>query len=128
MSKQTAVEWLYNLSKERELDIFDLQQAKVQHKQEIIDAYRVGATEVHMIGLHKPEVYYTETYSPSLHGGEMTMNNNNPGTTTTINTQELETLMIMYLDGIEFYGTDSEWVEARTVLESFMRYINTLDK
>ena len=81
-----------------------------------------------MIGLHKPEVYYTETYSPSLHGGEMTVNNNNnnPGTTTTINIQELETLMIMYLDGIEFYGTDVQWVEARTVLESFMRYIKTL--
>ena len=86
-----------------------VEQANVQHKQEIIDAYRIGAAEVTMIGLHKPEVYYTETYSPSLHGGEMTVKNNNPGTnmtsTTTINTQELETLMIMYLDGIEFYGT-----------------------
>jgi hypothetical protein len=137
-NKQTAVDKLIQVLIDRgfidstyalpQSALWDVvEQAKVQHKQEIIDAYRVGAAEVHMIGLHKPEVYYTETYSPSLHGGEMTMNNN-PGTTTTINTQELETLMIMYLDGIEFYGTDGEWVEARTVLESFMRYINTLDK
>jgi len=33
MSKQTAVEWLYELSKERELDKFDLEQAKEMEKQ-----------------------------------------------------------------------------------------------
>jgi hypothetical protein len=46
--KQTAVEWLYKLSKKRELDKFDLQQAKEmekehrlnQNKTELNDALR----------------------------------------------------------------------------------------
>ena len=38
----TSIEWLYKLSKERELDKFDLEQAKVMHKQEIIDSYNTG--------------------------------------------------------------------------------------
>ena len=38
MSKQmTAVEWLYELSKERELDKFDLEQAKSMHKEEELE-------------------------------------------------------------------------------------------
>ena len=152
-NKQTAVDRLIRVLIDRgfidstyalpQSALWDVvEQANMQHKQEIIDAYRVGAAEAHMIGLHKPEVYYTETYSPSLHGGEIYERNNtvisNPGpnqrTTTgwkggtTIDKLELETLMIMYLDGIEFYGTDEQWVEARTVLESFMRYVNTLNK
>jgi hypothetical protein len=32
--KQTAVEWLYKLSKKRELDKFDLEQAKEMEKQQ----------------------------------------------------------------------------------------------
>jgi hypothetical protein len=35
MRKLTAVEWLYELSKERELDKFDLEQAKEMEKQQI---------------------------------------------------------------------------------------------
>jgi hypothetical protein len=35
MEKQTAVEWLHELSKQRELDKFDWEQAKEMHKQEI---------------------------------------------------------------------------------------------
>jgi hypothetical protein len=38
----TSIEWLYKLSKERELDKFDLEQAKEMHKQEIIDSYNTG--------------------------------------------------------------------------------------
>jgi hypothetical protein len=37
--KQTAVEWLYELSKKRELDKFDLQQAKAMEKEQIVKAY-----------------------------------------------------------------------------------------
>ena len=32
--KQTAIEWLYNLSKQRELDIFDLEQAIEMEKEQ----------------------------------------------------------------------------------------------
>lgn len=46
---------------------------------------------------------------------------------TTIDKKELETLMIMYLDGIEFYGTDNKWVEAKNVLDDFMEYIGMFD-
>ena len=35
MSQQTAVEWLYNLSKQREVDKFDLIQAKQMEKEQI---------------------------------------------------------------------------------------------
>ena len=38
----TSIEWLYQLSKQRELDKFDLEQAKEMHKQEIIDAWQEG--------------------------------------------------------------------------------------
>jgi hypothetical protein len=38
----TSIEWLYKLSKERELDKFDFEQAKEMHKQEIIDAHNSG--------------------------------------------------------------------------------------
>jgi hypothetical protein len=33
----TSTEWLYTLSKQRELDKFDLEQAQAMHKAEIID-------------------------------------------------------------------------------------------
>jgi hypothetical protein len=65
MSKQTAVEWLYELSKERELDKFDLEQAKAMEKQQIIDAHgelydysysQIDPTKV------TGEQYYNETF------------------------------------------------------------------
>lgn len=37
---ETAVEWLFKLSKERELDKFDLQQAKQMEREQIIDCLR----------------------------------------------------------------------------------------
>jgi hypothetical protein len=43
--KQTAVEWLYKLSKKRELDKFDLQQAKEMEKEQIMHAYGQGAAD-----------------------------------------------------------------------------------
>ena len=36
---KTAVEWLYNLSKQRELDKFDFQQAKEMEKEQIVEAH-----------------------------------------------------------------------------------------
>ena len=38
--KQTAVEWLYGISKLRELDKFDLEQAKEMEKEQIIEFHK----------------------------------------------------------------------------------------
>jgi len=42
MAQQTAVEWLWNLSKQRELDKFDLEQAKEMEKEQIEQAFIAG--------------------------------------------------------------------------------------
>jgi hypothetical protein len=66
--KQTAVEWLYKLSKKRELDKVDLQQAKEMEKEQIIDARIDGdtySTAIKEIRTEYAEQYYKETY-----GGE----------------------------------------------------------
>jgi len=65
--KLTAVEWLYKLSKKRELDKFDLQQAKAMEKEQIINSYRIGKVERTLPTeiLTTGEQYYNETY-----GGE----------------------------------------------------------
>jgi hypothetical protein len=57
--KQTAVEWLYKLSKKRELDKFDLQQAKEMEKEQIRRAFCHG--EVARDRIDSME-YYNETY------------------------------------------------------------------
>ena len=54
--KQTAVEWLYELSKKRELDKFDLEQAKEKEKQQIENAYNVGNP------YKTAEQYYNQTF------------------------------------------------------------------
>jgi len=59
--KQTAVEWLYKLSKKRELDKFDLQQAKEMEKEQIENAYWEGGHDVPTHG-RQCEQYYNETY------------------------------------------------------------------
>ena len=46
MNKQTAVEWLYQLSKQRELDKFDLEQAKDMEREQIEDAFLAGGNSV----------------------------------------------------------------------------------
>jgi uncharacterized protein YnzC (UPF0291/DUF896 family) len=62
---QTSIEWLYKLSKERELDKFDLEQAKEMHKQEIIEAYyqcgRDNFEHIKVINRSATE-YYQETF------------------------------------------------------------------
>ena len=59
MSKQTAVEWLYKLSKERELDKFDLEQAKEMEKQQINKACYDGYYQEELYDIRE---YYNETY------------------------------------------------------------------
>jgi HEPN domain-containing protein len=54
--KQTAVEWLHELSKQRELDKFDWEQVKEMEKEQIIDAYIKGYSNM------APEQYYNETF------------------------------------------------------------------
>jgi hypothetical protein len=55
--KQTAVEWLHELSKQRELDKFDWEQVKEMEKQQIIDAYQTSH-----ISMMSAEQYYNETF------------------------------------------------------------------
>lgn len=57
--KQTAVEWLYELSKERELDKFDLEQAKEMEKQQINKACYDGYYQEELYDIRE---YYNETY------------------------------------------------------------------
>ena len=59
MSKQTAVEWLYELSKERELDKFDLEQAKYMEKQQINKACYDGYYQEELYDVRK---YIEDTY------------------------------------------------------------------
>jgi hypothetical protein len=70
MAQQTAVEWLYNLSKQRELDKFDLEQAKAMEKEQITDAHiegqRVFDKHDHtQWTTDQAEQYYNETYGKS---------------------------------------------------------------
>jgi hypothetical protein len=59
MEKQTAVDWLLELSKQRELDKFDWEQAKEMHKQEIIEAWEDGHDS---FSTRNAEQYYNETF------------------------------------------------------------------
>ena len=63
--KQTAVKWLYKLSKKRELDKFDLQQAIEMEKEQIIDAHNQGYADGYRDNGNGSIDYYNETY-----GGE----------------------------------------------------------
>lgn len=61
--KLTAVEWLYKLSKKRELDKFDLQQAIEMEKEQIKDAHLIGLiTSMEMEATKQAEQYYNETF------------------------------------------------------------------
>lgn len=64
-TKQTAIDWLFKLSKERELDKFDLEQAKQMEKQQIIHAYGQGTADEagEIIDATKTaEQYYNKKY------------------------------------------------------------------
>ena len=62
MSKQTAVEWLHEIAKQREPDKFDWQQAKEMEKEQIIDAHNNGYGSGYMDEGISPEEFYNETY------------------------------------------------------------------
>ena len=70
MSKQTAVEWLFKLSKERELDKFDLEEAKAMEREQIIDAvdagYQLANEDEKFKHIQTHGQYYNKTYK----GGE----------------------------------------------------------
>ena len=57
--KQTAVEWLYGKSKLRELDKFDLEQAKEMEKQQINKACYDGYYQEELYDIRE---YYNKTY------------------------------------------------------------------
>jgi hypothetical protein len=56
---QTAVEWLFELSKKRELDKFDLEQAKAMFEEQIVNA--VDGFPLQNRNLDG-EQYYNETF------------------------------------------------------------------
>jgi hypothetical protein len=58
----TAVEWLYMKSKERELDVFDLQQAKAMEKEQSKIDYETGQASTKFKFPLSAEQYYKETY------------------------------------------------------------------
>ena len=58
--KKAAVEWLHYVSKQRELDKFDWEQAKEMEKQQIVDAYDKGEFNQGCNG--DAEQYYKETF------------------------------------------------------------------
>jgi len=60
-----SIEWLYKLSKERELDKFDLEQAQAMHKQEIIDTYLLGELDSNK---KYAEQYYNEKFKTTKDG------------------------------------------------------------
>lgn len=65
--KQTAIEWLYKITKQREPDKFDWEQAKQMEKEQIEDAYQEGKWDWHnhiTNGTESKDLaqYYNETY------------------------------------------------------------------
>ena len=65
MAQQTAVEWLYNLSKQRELDKFDLEQAKEMEKEQTKNAMMYALDEDGHTGDWKIKFvndYYDKTF------------------------------------------------------------------
>ena len=65
MAQQTAVEWLHEIAKQRELDKFDWEQAKAMEKEQIIDAFGVGCQveSTRLIGYQgMSEQYYKDNY------------------------------------------------------------------
>lgn len=67
MKKQTSIEWLHQIAKQREPDKFDWERAKQMHKEEIIESYLVGqeVTALYATTGKSSQTsiqYYNETY------------------------------------------------------------------
>lgn len=60
--KQTAVEWLWNINQDRELQALDFDQALQMEKEQISEAYNDGCDERHNEPVNGQQ-YYTETYN-----------------------------------------------------------------
>jgi phosphosulfolactate synthase (CoM biosynthesis protein A) len=60
--KQTAVKWLHYVSKQRELDKFDWEQAKEMEKEQIIEFADKYDAYVVQGGTLTAEQYYNETF------------------------------------------------------------------
>ena len=58
----TAVEWLYMQSKERELDVFDLLQAKQMEKKQSKTDFEKGQESTKFKFPLSSDFYYEETY------------------------------------------------------------------
>jgi hypothetical protein len=58
--KQTAVEWLHYVSKQRELDKFDWEQAKEMEREQIEKAFDDGYAKSGIT--HNAQEYYEETF------------------------------------------------------------------
>ena len=59
---KTAVEWLHELSKQRELDKFDWQQAKEMEREQMSLCYKVGVIDGNNGEILNFENYYKETF------------------------------------------------------------------
>lgn len=58
---QTALDWLYNLSKQREPDKFDLEQAKEMERQQRIKDYNAGYIDAQCNHVNDAVNYIFET-------------------------------------------------------------------
>ena len=63
MTQITAVKWLHKLSKQRELDKFDWEQAKEMEKEQIMDAHNQGYGDGYRDNGNSPIDYYNETFN-----------------------------------------------------------------
>jgi hypothetical protein len=66
MKQQTTVEWLYNLSKQRELDKFDLEQAKQMETEQMKEVYIQACFDsitYEITNKIKAEQYYNKTFN-----------------------------------------------------------------
>jgi hypothetical protein len=57
---KTAVEWLHYVSKQRELDKFDWEQAKEMEKDQIVEAFGDGAMDTLKLGKEYYNYLYTK--------------------------------------------------------------------
>jgi len=62
MKQQTAVDWLQEIAKQREPDIFDWEKAKLMEKEQIMNAHNQGYADGYRDNGNSPIDYYNETF------------------------------------------------------------------
>jgi len=60
MAQQTAIDWLWDISQEREIDAFDFLKAKAMVKEQVVKAWDLGRRYIDYPV--DGEQYYNETY------------------------------------------------------------------